>query len=161
MPPVALNTRNMKRLVAFATHNFFALMTFGGPECGLQTRSRWESEWFNSTFEATYFLAAFPVNDRTLVRIRTLQRNAFQNVLVLYTTPGPLGLSTCIVLGSIVVSIPACHAGDQGSIPCRGDIFYRCVIKQPSFLSSRSLRLPNQHISFPFVVTDYDTASFD
>ena len=21
---------------------------------------------------------------------------------------------------SIVVSIPACHAGDQGSIPCRG-----------------------------------------
>ena len=24
------------------------------------------------------------------------------------------------VLDSIVVSIPACHAGDQGSIPCRG-----------------------------------------
>ena len=24
------------------------------------------------------------------------------------------------ILGSIVVSIPACHAGDQGSIPCRG-----------------------------------------
>ena len=60
-----------------------------------------------------------------------------------------------------MVSIPACHAGDQGSIPCRGDIFYRCVIKQPSFLSSRSPRLPSQHISFPFVVTDYDTAPFD
>ena len=27
------------------------------------------------------------------------------------------------VLDSIVVSIPACHAGDQGSIPCRGAIF--------------------------------------
>ena len=27
------------------------------------------------------------------------------------------------VLDSIVVSIPACHAGDQGSIPCRGVTF--------------------------------------
>ena len=26
------------------------------------------------------------------------------------------------VLDSIVVSIPACHAGDQGSIPCRGAV---------------------------------------
>ena len=26
------------------------------------------------------------------------------------------------VLDSIVVSIPACHAGDQGSIPCRGEL---------------------------------------
>ncbi len=26
------------------------------------------------------------------------------------------------VLGSIVVSIPACHAGDPGSIPGRGDV---------------------------------------
>ena len=28
------------------------------------------------------------------------------------------------ILGSIVVSIPACHAGDRGSIPRRGDIFF-------------------------------------
>ena len=28
------------------------------------------------------------------------------------------------VLDSIVVSIPACHAGDQGSIPCRGANFF-------------------------------------
>ena len=28
--------------------------------------------------------------------------------------------STYRILGSIVVSIPACHAGDHGSIPCRG-----------------------------------------
>ena len=28
------------------------------------------------------------------------------------------------ILGSIVVSIPACHAGDRGSIPRRGDLFF-------------------------------------
>ena len=28
------------------------------------------------------------------------------------------------VLGSIVVSIPACHAGDRGSIPRRGDFLF-------------------------------------
>ena len=33
------------------------------------------------------------------------------------------GLS--VILDSIVVSIPACHAGDQGSIPCRGDVSFR------------------------------------
>ena len=27
------------------------------------------------------------------------------------------------ILDSIVVSIPACHAGDRGSIPRRGDYF--------------------------------------
>ena len=29
------------------------------------------------------------------------------------------------VLGSIVVSIPACHAGDRGSIPRRGGTLFR------------------------------------
>ena len=29
-----------------------------------------------------------------------------------------------LFLGSIVVSIPACHAGDRGSIPRRGDFFF-------------------------------------
>ena len=35
-------------------------------------------------------------------------------------------LSLCLftVLGSIVVSIPACHAGDRGSIPRRGGCFF-------------------------------------
>ena len=28
------------------------------------------------------------------------------------------------VLGSIVVSIPACHAGDRGSIPRRGVLYF-------------------------------------
>ncbi len=29
-----------------------------------------------------------------------------------------------LILDSIVVSIPACHAGDRGSIPRRGDILH-------------------------------------
>ena len=29
-----------------------------------------------------------------------------------------------LFLGSIVVSIPACHAGDRGSIPRRGEFFF-------------------------------------
>ena len=34
-----------------------------------------------------------------------------------------------LVLGSIVVSIPACHAGDRGSIPRRGGrIFFVVVV---------------------------------
>ena len=32
------------------------------------------------------------------------------------------------VLDSIVVSIPACHAGDRGSIPRRGG-FFLCIIQ--------------------------------
>ena len=32
------------------------------------------------------------------------------------------------VLGSIVVSIPACHAGDPGSIPGRGDVILNLYI---------------------------------
>ena len=31
---------------------------------------------------------------------------------------------SCGILVSIVVSIPACHAGDRGSIPRRGDFFF-------------------------------------
>ena len=34
-----------------------------------------------------------------------------------------LGELKVSVLDSIVVSIPACHAGDRGSIPRRGDYF--------------------------------------
>ena len=34
-----------------------------------------------------------------------------------------LKLGLVSVLDSIVVSIPACHAGDRGSIPRRGDYF--------------------------------------
>ena len=34
-------------------------------------------------------------------------------------------LQTAVILDSIVVSIPACHAGDRGSIPRRGDVSFR------------------------------------
>ena len=33
-----------------------------------------------------------------------------------------------IIRHSIVASIPACHAGDQGSIPCVGNPFYSTVV---------------------------------
>ena len=32
-----------------------------------------------------------------------------------------VGWCLAVILDSIVVSIPACHAGDRGSIPRRGD----------------------------------------
>ena len=35
------------------------------------------------------------------------------------------------ILGSIVVSIPACHAGDRGSIPRRGGLQFCFVILFP------------------------------
>ena len=31
---------------------------------------------------------------------------------------------------SIVASIPACHAGDRGSIPRRGEKFFACKFSQ-------------------------------
>ena len=39
-----------------------------------------------------------------------------------------------IILDSIVVSIPACHAGDRGSIPRRGDFcfFFTAIFELPS-----------------------------
>ena len=36
---------------------------------------------------------------------------------------GILSRTVIQVLGSIVESIPACHAGDRGSIPRRGEVF--------------------------------------
>ena len=46
--------------------------------------------------------------------------------------------NTLSILGSIVVSIPACHAGDQGSIPCRGGSFNEHDIERNSFLKITS-----------------------
>ena len=37
--------------------------------------------------------------------------------------PGSNPGGTCAVRDSIVASIPACHAGDRGSIPRRGEFF--------------------------------------
>ena len=38
-------------------------------------------------------------------------------------------LATSVLLVSIVVSIPACHAGDRGSIPRRGALFQNLSFK--------------------------------
>ena len=37
-------------------------------------------------------------------------------------------IKACCDLDSIVVSIPACHAGDRGSIPRRGGIFFLKIV---------------------------------
>ena len=42
-------------------------------------------------------------------------------------------LHTLQLLGSIVVSIPACHAGDRGSIPRRGGVVFFSSCSMPSF----------------------------
>ena len=48
------------------------------------------------------------------------------------------------ILGSIVVSIPACHAGDQGSIPCRGEwIFFAIIMGIASEASRNFILIPN------------------
>ena len=39
----------------------------------------------------------------------------------LHGTAQDLTHQLSVILDSIVVSIPACHAGDRGSIPRRGD----------------------------------------
>ena len=55
-------------------------------------------------------------------------------MLLVYKTT--LTESAFVVLVSIVVSIPACHAGDRGSIPRRGVILlskkYRPIFKYSS-----------------------------
>ena len=38
-----------------------------------------------------------------------------------------------VVLGSIVVSIPTCHAGDRGSIPRRGGMCFLLLFSFPCF----------------------------
>ena len=42
------------------------------------------------------------------------------------------------ILGSIVVSIPACHAGDPGSIPGRGEKRLYCL---PARIKSNTFRV--------------------
>ena len=39
-------------------------------------------------------------------------------------------------LGSIVVSIPACHAGDRGSIPRRGESFFLDVLDEKTCMTA-------------------------
>ena len=41
------------------------------------------------------------------------------------------------ILDSIVVSIPACHAGDRGSIPRRGGFFVLFLLNEKLFLEAK------------------------
>ena len=56
-----------------------------------------------------------------------------------------------VILDSIVVSIPACHAGDRGSIPRRGDWhFFLSEIPAAAAQRRQSHRLlPNKKTSWP------------
>ena len=49
-----------------------------------------------------------------------------------YKTAQLLWRILAVILDSIVVSIPACHAGDRGSIPRRGDNTFRCLVNVKS-----------------------------
>ena len=65
--------------------------------------------------------------------------DCFQNYW--FSTEDLLSIEQTELLGSIVVSIPACHAGDRGSIPRRGDITYflQVVRRIPIFIWFKTL----------------------
>ena len=56
-------------------------------------------------------ITAHTSNERAYINI-----DIFKNVLKAYSTQQ--------IRGSIVVSIPACHAGDRGSIPRHGELSF-------------------------------------
>ena len=57
-----------------------------------------------------------------------------------FIVQGPfIRLSTCAVLGSIVVSISACHAEDPGSIPGRGGYFWFLFFSFTHLFSSNDM----------------------
>ena len=70
-------------------------------------------------FAVTVFSQIRPHKYCHILRMRSKPRMVFidQHILKTYLAV----LSTSQILVSIVVSIPACHAGDRGSIPRRGD----------------------------------------
>ena len=65
------------------------------------------------------------------------------------------------LLGSIVVSIPACHAGDRGSIPRRGEHSFFFTLERVydlshAFISFMSLPFPSTlWISFHFTFNNF------
>ena len=57
--------------------------------------------------------------------------SCLQYDVILYEEKMYLPSSTLYqILDSIVVSIPACHAGDRGSIPRRGDTLLFLFVRQ-------------------------------
>ena len=64
-------------------------------------------------------------------------------IIIVYIVLMPLGEHNEI-RHSIVASIPACHAGDQGSIPCDGEIYFGTQIftdHQILFISLQSFSI--------------------
>ena len=69
-----------------------------------------------------------------------------------------------LFLGSIVVSIPACHAGDRGSIPRRGDIsrcngvmiFFKQNLNEFSKIRKRTCKFGDQSYQFTFGIEPSD-----
>ncbi|KAL7506339.1 hypothetical protein ACHAXN_003637 [Cyclotella atomus] len=55
--------------------------------------------------------------------------------------PGSNPGGTCPIRDSIVASIPACHAGDRGSIPRRGVLFGYQRYCQGYFLGTKNIVL--------------------
>ena len=55
------------------------------------------------------------------------------------------------VLGSIVVSIPACHAGDRGSIPRRGGMKIFCFILRYLRWVGRFLKVKKKRLIFNLI----------
>ena len=53
-----------------------------------------------------------------------------------------------VILDSIVVSIPACHAGDRGSIPRRGDNIFACSMTHLHELGALISDSPNIFVSY-------------
>ena len=73
---------------------------------------------------------AGPITQRSVDRNHPLLHTNF-HLRIIYSAEHLLSSFTFVhspVLDSIVVSIPACHAGDQGSIPCRGDLFMNLLV---------------------------------
>ena len=73
-------------------------------------------------------------------------------------------ICSTLFLGSIVVSIPACHAGDRGSIPCRGEIsrchgvmiFFKQNLNEFSNIRKRNCKFGDQSYQFTFGIKPSD-----
>ena len=78
----------------------------------------------NWWFHCEYLLIEFSCELRHHVtRFFSLNDGRIRTWSIIRDTPLFLGYLKAVILDSIVVSIPACHAGDRGSIPRRGDNF--------------------------------------
>ena len=75
------------------------------------------------TYFWIYFPFVIPLKERSTTFI-LLQCYGILGVNYIPRKICSLKFDKSTYLGSIVVSIPACHAGDQGSNPCRGEKYF-------------------------------------